>query len=263
MNRLHNKTVVITGASSGLGKEIAIQSARAGAQIVLVARRMERLRQLESEIAARYGVKVHSFQLDVSEMSQIERVFTEIRQTVGVIDVLVNNAGFGLFEEAREIKLSETKQMLDVNVFGVIACTRMVIDSMIERKSGHIINIASQAGKIATPKSSVYAATKHAVIGFTNALRLELAEHHVFVTSVNPGPIETNFFETADTSGTYVKNVKKYMLNPSEVAKKVVACMLTNKRELNLPGWMSAGTIFFAMFPRIFETMGQTFFFKK
>ncbi|WP_042350120.1 SDR family NAD(P)-dependent oxidoreductase [Bacillus massiliigorillae] len=263
MNRLHNKTVVVTGASSGLGKEIAIQSAKSGANVVLIARSMNRLKELEQTLVNQFGVKVYSFQLDVSDASELERVFTDIVHKVGNIDVLVNNAGFGIFEEAREMDLEETKRMLDVNVFGLMASTRMAIDTMIERQSGHIINIASQAGKVATPKSSVYAATKHAVLGFSNALRLELAEHHVFVTTVNPGPIETNFFETADTSGTYVKNVKKYMLRPEEVAAKVVSCMLTNKREINLPGWMNAGAVFYAVFPRMFEALGQKFFFKK
>lgn len=263
LNRLHNKTVVITGASSGLGKEIAIQSAKCGANVVLIARSINRLKELEQSLVNQFGVKVYSFQLDVSDASQMERVFTDVIQIVGKIDVLVNNAGFGIFEEACEMNLEETKRMLDVNVFGLMACTRMVLHSMLEKQSGHIINIASQAGKVATPKSSVYAATKHAVLGFSNALRLELAEHHVFVTTVNPGPIETNFFETADASGTYVKNVKKYMLRPEDVAEKIISCMLTNKREINLPGWMNIGTVFYAVFPRMFEALGQKFFFKK
>lgn len=263
MQKLVNKNIVITGASSGLGKEIAIQSARAGANVVLVARRMDKLQELELDIKSTYDVNVFSFQLDVSDAAQIEKVFPEIEKCIGPIDILVNNAGFGLFEEVHEMSLVESKRMIDVNVFGLMACSRMVVDTMISRKAGHIINIASQAGKVATPKSSVYAATKHAVLGFTNSLRLELAEHHVFVTSVNPGPIETNFFDKADSSGTYVKNVKKYMLKPEAVAREVVSCMLTNKREINLPKWMNAGAVFYSVFPRTFEALGKKFFFKK
>lgn len=263
MQKLVNKNIVITGASSGLGKEIALQSAALGANVVLVARSLDRLLELQLDIESKFGVKVCSFQLDVSDGIQINTIFTEIEQKVGHIDILVNNAGFGLFEEAHEINLDEAKRMLDVNVFGLIACTKMVVPSMIRRKSGHIINIASQAGKVATPKSSVYAATKHAVLGFTNGLRLEMAEHNVFVTSVNPGPIATNFFDIADASGTYVKNVQKYMLKPEQVAQAVVSTMLTNKREINLPRWMNLGTVFYSMFPRVFEGVGKKFFFKK
>ena len=104
-----------------------------------------------------------------------------------------------------------------------------------ESKSGHIINIASQAGKIATPKSSVYSATKHAVLGYTNSLRMELSDFQIKVTAVNPGPIGTDFFTIADESGTYAKSVQRYILKPEYVAKKVVDAMLTSTREINLP----------------------------
>jgi short-subunit dehydrogenase len=131
------------------------------------------------------------------------------------------------------------------------------------RKSGHIINIASQAGKIATPKSSVYSATKHAVLGYTNSLRMELADSNVYVTAVNPGPIATNFFNIADEKGTYVKNVKKFMLQPEYVAKKVVDAMLTRTREINLPRWMNMGSVIFTLFPRLFERLGKKAFNQK
>ena len=105
----------------------------------------------------------------------------------------MNNAGFGAFREAHEASMDEIKGMFDVNVVGLMACTSIVLPKMRERRFGHIINIASQAGKIATPKSSVLSATKHAVLGYTNSLRMELADFNVQVTSVNPGPIATNF----------------------------------------------------------------------
>ncbi len=263
MNRITNKVIVITGASGGLGKEIALQAARRGAQLVLIARNREKLLRVKKEIEAFSEQAVHIYVCDVADMEAVGRTFSDIHQEIGEIDVLVNNAGFGRFEDALELDLPESKAMIDVNVLGVISCTKMVLPEMVKRKQGHIINIASQAGKIATPKSSVYAATKHAVLGFSNALRLEMAEHAIYVTTVNPGPIATDFFDIADLSGDYVKNVGKYMLKPDFVAEKVVGCMLTNKREINLPGWMHAGSRFFAVFPRTFEALGQKFFFKK
>jgi len=147
--------------------------------------------------------------------------------------------------------------MFSVNVIGLIACTSMVLPAMRQQQSGHIINIASQAGKIATPKSSVYSATKHAVLGYTNSLRMELSDFNITVTAVNPGPIDTNFFTIADENGTYVKSVKRYMLKPDYVAKKVVDSMLTSTREINLPQWMNLGSIMFALFPRLFEKVGK------
>jgi uncharacterized protein len=153
--------------------------------------------------------------------------------------------------------------MFEVNVVGLIACTSMVLPTMRERRFGHIINIASQAGKIATPKSSIYSATKHAVLGYSNSLRMELADHQVFVTTVNPGPIATNFFNIADEKGTYVKNVQKFMLQPEFVAGKVVDAMLTKTREINLPRWMNLGSIVYTLFPRAFERIGRKAFNKK
>ncbi|WP_163102853.1 SDR family NAD(P)-dependent oxidoreductase [Peribacillus alkalitolerans] len=263
MKTLEQKWVVITGASGGIGREIALQAASHGANVVLLARSIEKLKQVELLIKESYNVEALSFQLDVANPSEVELVFTAIYKQVDQIDILVNNAGFGLFKEVHEATLVEVKEMFDVNVLGLIACTSMVVSQMRRRKSGHIINIASQAGKIATPKSSGYSATKYAVLGFTNSLRLECMDDNVYVTTVNPGPIATDFFTMADQSGTYVKSVEKYMLKPEYVAKKVVESMMKNKREINLPGWMNAASIFYTLFPKTVERIGKNAFFKK
>jgi hypothetical protein len=206
---------------------------------------------------------VDVFQLDVSDTDQVQTVFQRVFDTIGAIDILVNNAGFGVFREAHLATLDEIKGMFDVNVVGLMACTSMVLPKMRERRFGHIINIASQAGKIATPKSSVYSASKHAVLGYTNSLRMELADFNVLVTSVNPGPIATNFFNIADEKGTYVKNVQRFMLKPEYVAQKVVDSMLTKTREINLPRWMNMGSVVYVLFPRLFERIGRRAFNQK
>ncbi|RFU62307.1 SDR family oxidoreductase [Peribacillus saganii] len=263
MMNLKGKCVTITGASGGIGKEIAEKAAARGARVVLLARSIDKLEAIKMELNAKYGNSALAYQLDVSDSDKIQSVFEEIFAAVGKIDILVNNAGFGLFSHAHEAELQVTKAMFEVNVLGLIACTQMVLPSMIARKSGHIINIASQAGKIATPKSSIYSATKFAVLGYSNSLRMELSEHNVFVTTVNPGPIETNFFNIADEQGTYVKSIKRFMLKPGYVAERVVDVMMTSKREINLPGWMSLGSLFYTLFPRAVETLGRKAFFKK
>ncbi|GAB6256079.1 SDR family NAD(P)-dependent oxidoreductase [Peribacillus sp. N1] len=263
MNKLQGKVIVITGASGGIGKEVAIQSAKQGGRLVLLARSMDKLLQLRNELITRYGIDAYAYKLDVADTDQVANVFNDIHAQIGEVDVLVNNAGFGTFKEAQDTELNETKAMFAVNVIGLMACTKQVLPYMKQRKSGHIINIASQAGKIATPKSTLYSSTKFAVLGYSNALRLELMEDHVFVTTVNPGPIETNFFNIADESGTYLKNVEKFMLKPGDVAAKIVAAMLTNKREINLPGWMNFAGKWYNMFPKITETLGKKAFFKK
>lgn len=263
MQSLLGKNIVITGASGGIGAEVAKLCAGRGANLSLLARSIGKLEQLKTELEAQYSVKVFIHRLDVSNTDEIERVFHSIFEEMDSVDILVNNAGFGVFREAHEATIEEIKSMFEVNVVGLMACTSMVLPKMRNRRFGHIINIASQAGKIATPKSSVYSSTKHAVLGYSNSLRMELADHQVFVTTVNPGPIATNFFNIADEKGTYVKNVKKFMLQPDYVANKIVNVMLTNTREINLPRWMNLGSVVYALFPKAFERIGRKAFNKK
>ena len=255
--QLKGKNIVITGASGGIGAEIAKLCAASGANLILLARSVDKLEQLKSSLAQQFQINVDVFQLDVSDTNRVKEVFEHILKKIGYIDILVNNAGFGVFREAHEAKMDDIKGMFNVNVVGLMACTSMVLPKMRERRFGHIINIASQAGKLATPKSSVYSATKHAVLGYTNALRMELADYNVQVTSVNPGPIATNFFNIADEQGTYVKNVQRFMLQPEYVAQKVVDSMLTKTREINLPRWMNMGSVVYVLFPRLFERIGK------
>lgn len=263
MPSLKGKNIIITGASGGIGAEIARLCAARGANLVLLARSADKLEDLKKELQSKYAINVHAQQLDVSDTEAVKKVFSELLSDIRYADILVNNAGFGVFDFAHEAKIDDIKSMFDVNVVGLMACTSMVLPAMKQRGSGHIINIASQAGKIATPKSSVYSATKHAVLGYTNSLRMELAGDNVYVTSVNPGPIETNFFNIADKKGTYVKNVKRFMLQPEYVASQVVDKMMTNTREINLPRWMNAGSVFYALFPRSFERLGRNVFNQK
>lgn len=260
---LKNKNIIITGASGGIGLSVAEQCAARGANLVLLARRLDKLKEIKQDLEQRFSVTVHVYQLDVSNTEEIKEVFSKILSEFSRIDVLVNNAGYGLFRYAHEATIEEVKGMFSVNVVGLIACTSMVLPLMKKQRSGHIINIASMAGKIATPKSSVYSATKHAVLGYSNSLRMELADDGVFVTAVNPGPIATNFFDIADEQGTYVKNVQRYMLQPEFVAIKITDAMLTKTREINLPRWMNAGSIIYVLFPRLFEKAGKKAFNKK
>ncbi|MGD6804045.1 SDR family NAD(P)-dependent oxidoreductase [Rossellomorea vietnamensis] len=261
--RLKNKNVVITGASGGIGEKIALKAAESGANVVLMARSEDRLKELQKTIESRYKVKAFIHSVDVSRFDSIPSVFQSIYREVENVDVLVNNAGYGIFDEADQASFEDIKGMFDVNVLGLIACTKHVLPIMKKRNSGHIINIASQAGKLATPKSSAYSASKHAVLGYTNSLRMEASSSNIYVMAVNPGPIATNFFNVADRSGTYAKNVERFMLDPDAVAEKIVDKMLTNTREINLPRWMNAGSVLYTLFPGVVERLGRNAFFKK
>ena len=261
--KLENMNIVITGASSGIGRDMAFEVAKQGGTPILFARRGDLLARLVDEIKAEFGITAQAFQLDVSDTMAVEKVFQEIYQNVGHIDVLINNAGFAKFVDADVATNDDVRAMFEVNVLGLIACTNAVLPAMKAKNQGQIINVASIIGKIPTPKASAYAATKHAVLGFTNALRMELMDTNVQITAVNPGPVKTEFFELADDTGNYTKNVEKMMLDSKVVARKTIATIGTKKRELNLPWWMGVGGKMYAIMPVVMErTLGKRMFMK-
>ncbi|MEC2070628.1 SDR family NAD(P)-dependent oxidoreductase [Alkalihalophilus marmarensis] len=252
--RLENKVIWITGASSGLGRQLAIDAAAAGAVLVLLARNEAKLKEVQQVIQETSG-RAHIYTLDISKTEDIEASVKNIFEKVQRVDILINNAGFGVFDYADRMNSADTKEMFDVNVLGLIEMTRPVLSLMKEANQGHIINVASQAGKLATPKSSVYAATKHAVLGYTNALRLELADTNIHVTAVNPGPIRTPFFDRADEDGRYVANIEKFMLTPEYVSKEILKVIEKPKREINLPKWMGFGSKLYQLMPGVVEKL--------
>ncbi|WP_096153532.1 MULTISPECIES: SDR family NAD(P)-dependent oxidoreductase [Bacillus] len=260
---LEGKFICITGASGGIGKEVALEVSKRGATPILMARSLDKLEEVAAQIKSQYNKDAVVIPVDVGNLEQVQEAFSVLLEKVPTVHCLVNNAGFGIFDEVLHMNLSDMEKMFEVNVFGLMACTKLVLPTMMEQNNGHIINIASQAGKLATPKSSVYSATKHAVLGFTNSLRMELHGTNIYVTAVNPGPIRTNFFQVADASGDYASKVDKWMLDSSFVAKKIVDAMFTGKREINLPGWMNATAKAYQLFPTFVEKVAGSAFRKK
>lgn len=261
---LSGRVVLITGASSGLGEEIAYEAVKSGAQVILCARRMDRLKHVATKCRElSNNEKIHMYPLDLSSEESIKSCLDKVKRDVGKIDILVNNAGVGLFAPFLDITKEQTVQMMEVNVLGMISLTKRVAKTMMKSHSGHIIIVASQAAKMSTPKSSVYSATKFAALGYANALRLELKPYNVFVTTVNPGPIKTEFFDHADPTGTYLASVGSLALEPSKLAKKIVKSMWKKKREINTPTVMSLGSIGYQLFPRTGDFLAGTLFNKK
>ncbi|KUP07493.1 oxidoreductase [Bacillus coahuilensis m2-6] len=251
---MKRKNIVITGASGGIGAEMALLCAKSGANVAIMARNKEKLQEIKRKMGDKTQVLV--YQLDVSDTNQVEQVFSKVLTEWTHVDVLINNAGYGIFAHADEAKMEDVSGMFSVNVLGLIACTKAVLPSMKKEKKVRLLIIASVAGKLSTPKSTAYSSTKHAVLGFTNGLRMELAPYGIKLMAVNPGPIQTNFFDVADESGEYVKNIKRFMLDPQTVAKSVVNKLLTNTREITLPRWMGAGAFFYSLMPGVVEKLG-------
>lgn len=231
MSYFHNKIAVITGASSGIGAIMAQMLAERGAIPVLMARSESKLAEVSAGLRGEHAV----YRLDVTDTDQVMAVMDKVLERYGRIDILINNAGYGVFDKFIDASLDEIEQMMDVNYMGTVRRTKAVLGRILRRRSGHIVNIASMAGKIGSAKSTGYSATKHAVLGFTNCLRQELVGTGVGLTAINPGPIDTPFFDIADPSGNYVKNVKWFMLKPEKVGAKVLESIERRTPEVNLP----------------------------
>ncbi|SCW75825.1 hypothetical protein SAMN04487970_104137 [Paenibacillus tianmuensis] len=253
------KIAVITGASSGIGALMAQMLAQRGAVPVLMARSEQKLAEASAKIQGQHGV----YRLDVTSAEQVTATMERVIAEYGRIDILINNAGYGVFDPFVTAPLSEFESMMDVNYMGTVRCTKAVLPSMLKQGSGHIVNIASMAGKIGSAKSSGYSATKHAVLGLTSCLRQELVGTGVRLTAVNPGPIDTPFFDRADPSGSYVKNVQWFMLKPERVAQAVLEAIVRGTPEVNLPFMAAAGVKLYQLFPRLFDRVAYKLLNKK
>jgi uncharacterized protein len=248
---LKDRIVLITGASSGIGALVAQHLADKGAIPILTARSRDKMLELSSSIRGEHAV----YEMDVTSAEQVDAVVSQVLAKYGKIDVLLNNAGFGEFIPFAKAPLDHFERMMDVNYMGTVRCAHAVLPSMLEKGNGHIVNVASIAGKIATAKSTGYSATKHAVLGLTNALRQELRGTGVAVSAVNPGPIDTPFFDRADPQGTYVNNIRWMLMQPEQVARTIVSVIEKRTPEVDLPWTASVGVRFMRIFPRISEAL--------
>lgn len=264
MAQLTGKTVLITGASSGLGEQLAFAAAARGANVVLVARRKERLMRVADQCRIlSAGAQALAVTGDLNHVTAIEHVFDVVDQNFKQLDVVINAAGFGYMVNATEMDPAMIARMFRVNTLATMYISQLAARRMRQQASGEIVNIASIAGKIATPKSAVYAATKAALIAYDNSLRLELRANHVNVMTVNPGPIKTDFFETADPSGHYLDRVEKLALDPIRLAELIVSQLGRRRREINRPRLMAVANIGYQLAPRVGDWLtGSVFNFK-
>lgn len=261
--KLEDKIVLVTGGSAGLGEQICYEAAKKGAIVVVCARRIQKIGQVKEKCQSLSQKTAFAFQLDISDPASVERMYQRLKDEVGQVDILVNNAGIGYFSEFVDFDYQKIVDMFEVNILGMMFLTQKIAADMLKLQQGSIINIASAAGKMATPKSSVYSATKFAIIGFSNALRLELKPFGINVTTVNPGPVKTDFFLAADPSGDYLANVDFWALDPKKLAGKIVRSMEHSKREINQPQILGLAAKAYTLFPRVGDFLAGSIFNKK
>ena len=249
---MHKKTIFITGATSGIGLLMAEACIARGANVYATGRNADALAHLQS-------LGAHMIQADLTNMHEMDAVI----ESLPMIDVAILNAGVGTFEVAYNMEATSIDAMIDVNVRAPIQLASRLAARMVEQKSGHLIFIGSQAGKVATKKASVYAASKHAITGFVNGLRMEVQHAGVYVTGIYPGPIDTPFIDKADATNTYKQAMRKFLLQPEVVCDAVMRAIERPVREMNIPRVMALTSKMYAVAPALVEKFGSRFFNKK
>lgn len=246
------KTIFISGATSGIGRKMTEMLIEQGHTVYATGRN-------EVAIKALQQLGAIAIKGDMRSRDDINRITAQLPH----LDVAIINAGLGYFENAYDLTDDEVDQMLEVNVRAPIYLAKRIAPTMMQKQNGHFIFIGSQAGKVATKKASVYAASKHAITGFVNGLRLELAEHNIAVTGIYPGPIDTPFIQKADATNAYRNAIQKFLISPEKVAAEVVRAIEKRPREVNLPRIMSLSSKLYAVAPSVVEFVGKGFFNKK
>ena len=189
-----NKTVLITGATSGIGEACAKKFAASGYNLIITGRRAERLSNLAATLETTHGIKVLPLVFDVQQRKEVEEVFASLPEDWRQIDILINNAGLAAGRDSFEnADMDDWETMLNTNVHGLLYVSKAIVPLMIARKQGHIINIGSIAGKEVYEKGNVYCASKFAVDAISKAMRIDLLQHNIKVTGVHPGAAETEF----------------------------------------------------------------------
>ena len=234
-NNNNSKVAIVTGASSGIGYATSLALSKAGIRVAVGARRMDRLQELVEQIVKNHDEGEREVEeeeifiqrkLDVTSKSDCDSFVNTVVRRWGRVDILINNAGLMPLSYFKNCKIEEWEQMIDVNIKGVLYCTSAVIPYMLDKKSGHIVNLSSVAGRIVFAGGSIYCATKHAITAFSEGLRKELSpEYNIRVTCVEPGAVSTELLETiTDESMSKFMEASKSMerLQSEDVANAIL-----------------------------------------
>lgn len=236
-NILHGKTALITGASSGLGVDFARLLAERGCHLVLVARREERLKAVQHELVERYGVRVAVIPMDLTAENAPQDLYDQMRTSSVVVDVLINNAGYGLFGAFIDIPWTRQANMLELDIITLTHLSQLFVTDMVQRNFGYILQVSSNGAFQPTPTYATYAAAKSYVLSFSEALSYELRDTNVRCTAVAPGITATEFLSVSGQRPSLYQRL--VLMKSEEVAQIGIDAMLQGKASV-VPGWHNA-----------------------
>jgi len=243
---LDGAVVAVTGASRGIGAATARAVAQRGASVGLVARDRDDLDAVAARLGGRHVVAV----ADVTDRDAVDAAIAHITESLGPIDVLVNNAGAGAYAAVLEERPERFEQLMALNYLGTVHATLAVLPGMAARRRGHIVNVASVAGRLGAPFEAAYSASKFAVVGFTESLAAEMAAFDVACSLVEPGPVATSF---TDARGVPFQRRFPRPLAAEQVADAVVAAVERDRFEQVRPRWLRVGVLTRAVSPRLYR----------
>ena len=243
-NKFRGKIVLITGASSGIGKQAALDFADNGAEtIVLVSRSKTKLNELKEILRQNSTSESVAYSCDISSKAEVITMGKELLGMLGHIDILVNNAGIGMYDKVQDQSIEEMESITFTNYLGMVYCTKVFLESMINNGTGHIVNVASVAASFGVAGLSAYCGSKYAILGFSEALYHELRGTGVGVTVVSPIGVKTNFFNH-ESFAHRIPNYTGFMLEPKTVSKAILAAANSYRLEIMIPFYIRAGVWF-------------------
>lgn len=255
-NSWNGKTALITGASSGIGAATARRLAKSGLKVTLVARREERLNNLAESIRAEAG-QAQVITEDLNSEAGRQRLYTTVMQSHGCPDVLVNNAGFGWYGFTSDMDWHTAREMIEVNIAALVQLTLQFLPEMCLRQRGHILNISSIAGSLPNQGIAVYAGSKSFIDSFTTALYRELRYTPIWVTAIRPGPVRTEFFDSAQQlpSGGRVP-AERFSISPERVAEGIWFALNHPRRVLYIPWYLGVSPWLELIFGGLIDQLG-------